>query len=866
MADELPFLPVQRMLDRVAIARTDSDTAYFFELLYLGEFVLKLITLELLTGLEDDRSRQRYALEYKLVRADGIGFWAEVVDEALAGPASQQLVLDAKTSQAALTMPFGPQDRSWQRLASDLLNSACRCLDATYPDTSAGRVSLRNWIRDFVWLRNRTRGHGSPKPETLSSLCPKLEESLNAVATGYPGFHRSWAHLKRGLSGKYRVTPFAGDRDSFAHLASETDHQMPDGVYVVQGRPRRVELLNTDAELTDFSVPNGAFRKDVFEVISYITDDRRTVDGSRWLVPSDAEPPSETAALTGLDIVGELFTNMPPRRLGYVPRPSLETELASVLSDDRHPVTTLHGRGGVGKTSLALEVLHKIAQRGELSAILWFSARDIDLLPEGPRIVRADVLSVEDIATEFAALLGKPDVKTRDARQLLREALSGASSEGPFLFVFDNFETMRSQSELYAYVSNAVRLPNKVLITTRTRDFKADYPVEVGGMSRGEYAQLVKESAARLGISELIDADYEDRLYDESGGHPYITKVLLGEVAHAGRKVAFKPVVATKSAVLDALFDRSFATLSPAAKRVFLTLCSWRSLVPRIGMEAVLLRPGNERFDIDGAVEELVQASLVEEVWSETDSVSFLSVPLAAAVFGKRKLVASPLKIAVEADLELLHGFGAATAGEVAAGLGPRVDRLARVIAQRIAEGADRHEALAVVEYIATGYPSAWLNVAQIEEESGRLESAMSAVRRYLEERPDDAAGWRRLAHLCRASQDSLGEVTARLELAEREHSQFSDLSTAAQRLNYLLSTREVTLDGDERLMAVRRLRSAMEARWREADATDLSRLAWLCMHDHDVDAARRWAELGLESDPGHDHCQRLVERLAATP
>ena len=858
------FVPTQRMLERVIMSRSDSDTAYFFELLYLGELAVKLMAVEILAGLDDDRERKRYALEYRIVRADGIGTWAEVLDEALTGPASQQLVVDARDSQAALTMVFGPGDDQWQRRAADLLNSACRCLDATYVDSSNLKTSLRTWIKDFVWLRNRTRGHGSPRSATLSSICPALQESLDLVVENSPAFKRTWVHLKRNLSGKYRVTCFGGDRSQFAHLATEGSHQLADGVYVYQGGPRRVQLLFSDADLSDFFLPNGAFRGDNFEAVSYVTDDRRSIRGAQWLLAAEAEPPSETAAYPGLEIVGELFSNMPPRRGGYIARPALETELRKVLCDERHPVITLHGRGGVGKTSLALEVLHSIAQDGKLSAIVWFSARDIDPMPEGPKVVRADVLSTDDIANGFARLMTGERPKVQEARVALTEALSGAAGEGPFLFVFDNFETIRAQGELYAYLSNAVRLPNKVLITTRSRDFKADYPVEVGGMARDEYHLLVEEVATRLSIKNLLDAEYVEKLYDESAGHPYITKVLLGEVAAAGHKVSFRPVVATKTAVLDALFDRSFAALSPAAKRVFLTLCSWRSLVPRIGLEAVLLRPGNERFEIDRAIDELAQASLIEEVWSTSDEASFLSVPLAATLFGKKKLVASPLKIAVEADIDLLHSFGAATAGEVAAGLGPRVDRLAKVVAARIAEGGDRASELAVVEYIATAYPRAWLNVAQLEEESGHLADAAASVRRFLEAQPEDEGGWRKLAQLCRAAGDALGEVNARLELAERERTQFHDLSTAAQRLNYLLSTREVNLEGDERKLAVRRLRLAMERRWREADATDLSRLAWLCMHDQDQDSAQHWASVGLDAEPENEHCRRLVERLAA--
>src|SRR5262249_32793171 len=142
-------------------------------------------------------------------------------------------------------------------------------------------------------------------------------------------------------------------------------------------------------------------------------------------------------------------------------------ELASLLTDDRHPIITLQGRGGVGKTSLTLEVLHQIAESSAYYSIVWFSARDIDLLPEGPRIVRPDVLSINDIARDFTSLMHpRRTVRGREAETYLVAALSGKSADGPFLFVFDNFETIRQQNELYSYLSNCIRLPNKVLITT----------------------------------------------------------------------------------------------------------------------------------------------------------------------------------------------------------------------------------------------------------------------------------------------------------------------------------------------------------------------------------------------------------------
>lgn len=857
-------LPIVRMLERAKTAREESDTAYFFDLLYTGELVLKLVVIELLAGVLDDRDGHGYAAEYRLVRADGIGEWAEVLDELLTGPSSHHLTSAARESQRALGAAFGPGADGWQRTAVERLNYACRCLDDTQSDLAQQKVTLRQWARQFAWLRNRTRGHGAPRGATLSAICPPLYESILAVISNAPALRRDWAHLKRNLSGKYRVSSFGGSRQPFEHLVRESQLALAEGVYVNLDGFRHAKLIYTDPDLTDFFLPNGNFRKSRFEVISYISDETRSETASRWSLPPGSQLESETTASPNLDIVGDVLTNMPPGRPGYVNRPALEAELLGVLRDGRNPVITLKGRGGIGKTSLALKVLHQAAEGDDFFAIVWFSARDIDLLSEGPKVVRPDVLTTADVARDFVVLF-EPDakMKEREFQQRLTDCLSGKSADGPFLFVFDNFETIREQGELYTYLNNSIRLPNKVLITTRTRDFKADYPIEVKGMTATEFSDLVDDVAQQVGITDLIDPTYRQQLYDESDGHPYITKVILGEVARERRKVSLKHVVAAHDAVLDALFDRSFANLSPAAQRVFLTLCSWRSYVPRIGLEAVLLRPGNERMDVPEALVELHRSSLVEEVVDPDSGTDFLSVPLAAAVFGKRKLVTSPFKIAIEADLQLVHAFGPIKATEASLGLEPRLERLTRAIATRIGEG-DNSQEMAVLEYIASHYPPAWLHLAELQQELGNSAGSRDSVSKYLESEPTDESAWRQLIGLYKRASDPIGEMHARLQLAELARPDYKELSTAASRLNGMLSRREIEVDADERRLMVRKLRELLEERVGEADATDLSRLGWLCMHDQDTESALRWAQSGLDKEPNHEHCLKLLRRAPA--
>jgi len=68
-------------------------------------------------------------------------------------------------------------------------------------------------------------------------------------------------------------------------------------------------------------------------------------------------------------------------------------------------VVTAYGRGGIGKTSLALTVLGEIAQEDDFSTICWFSARDIDLLPDRPVPVTPSPAQLNEFRDHLVALV-----------------------------------------------------------------------------------------------------------------------------------------------------------------------------------------------------------------------------------------------------------------------------------------------------------------------------------------------------------------------------------------------------------------------------------------------------------------------------
>jgi hypothetical protein len=118
---------------------------------------------------------------------------------------------------------------------------------------------------------------------------------------------------------------------------------------------------------------------------------------------------------------------------------------------------------------------------------------------------------------------------------------------------------------------------------------------------------------------------------------------------------------------------------------------------------------------------------------------------------------------------------------------------------------------------------------------------------------------WRALASLSRRASDYAGEINALCSLAEQPQTPYGEISDAANRFNSLLREQLLDVDTDERRVMGQRLRDLMEGRANEADATDLSRLAWLCHNLKDHAAAKQYVEKGLKLDPTNYHLQRLM-------
>lgn len=120
---------------------------------------------------------------------------------------------------------------------------------------------------------------------------------------------------------------------------------------------------------------------------------------------------------------------------GWLPRTNLEAQLKRRILG-RHPIITVQGDGGNGKTALTLQVLHNLVHTGDhpFDAIVWFSAKTSSLGQNGIREI-ADTITDSAAIVEHLATWepGEADPGERLLRFL---------SENKILLVIDNYETI----------------------------------------------------------------------------------------------------------------------------------------------------------------------------------------------------------------------------------------------------------------------------------------------------------------------------------------------------------------------------------------------------------------------------------------
>ena len=177
--------------------------------------------------------------------------------------------------------------------------------------------------------------------------------------------------------------------------------------------------------------------------------------------------------------------------------------------------------------------------------------------------------------------------------------------------------------------------------------------------------------------------------------------------------------------------------------------------MPRLGLAAVLFQSTEERNEVEKGIEALLQYSMAETHVAPADKQEFISLPLVASVFGKRKLNISPSKAAIQADVEILQMLGPSRRDDLHLRLAIRLESFIVNMSRRIEAGATYERFAPVFESICFAYNPGWLLLARWHMEERTTDGYTHAKRelgQFLEYGPppeEAAEAWRLLGYAC---------------------------------------------------------------------------------------------------------------------
>jgi NB-ARC domain len=839
---------------------------HFAAALHLSDVITKVHALPLVGIIERFEQVAPSSISFELARATSTGAWVAAVRDA-AVRVRPAMVADSDAQEWLaemrrwLTRKRGRPDEEALEEVLEPLTRLSESLSRGSADegpkgTPKTPVDL---MQTLVEIRNKTTGHHAYGPDFWSANVDGVVRAVEWIQDASP-LWRLVPALPLTRGGKRMARLLLGVEPSRTIEVGSLEEWGDAPLCLLDSEPLASlgQLAWVDPATNLTYLANGGWRDSdsTAEFLCHSIEASQPGEGCKRLelpafaIRPPALPPSETEGEEALVLDAEVVPhNLPPPIAGYIERGALEETTRGYLLDaKRRHLINVRGPGGFGKTSLVLMLCHELVSDPETcpyDAVIWMSARDVDLTLRGATEVRRAEESLSDVWRRYARLFGETD------DGVARDFFETSLREEPVLLILDNFETFDEQEVAYRYLDDLVQPPAKAVITSR-HVFKGDYAVEVKGMLEDEAEQLLVQAARAAGVEPLMSPRVRQKIFERCQGHPYAMKLVASQVKSEAGLTDLLHQVLRKGDLLDALFRRSVHDLGEDEDAVFMFLLVGQ-FVGGISEPAArtIIEPAS--VDLDKAVTALLHRSLID-IGTDGSYVRY-DMPAMAREFAQQHIAGHLLQTEIAAAVQFLRRWPSLLQGRVT----EAADAIARDLRGGVLLRAERDRALEALRILTSFDPAVWALLARAQRETGAPESDWEdAYKRAIEVDPGRAD---LLFEWSEATSDFDRQVELKVQAVSADRGNIALASKVAHFLNSLYSRERARYQPVKWAALMGRVIDVLDASFLELDGEALSRLAWLYIHSGRSNEARRVVERGLIVDFENESLRKLATR-----
>lgn len=200
----------------------------------------------------------------------------------------------------------------------------------------------------------------------------------------------------------------------------------------------------------------------------------------------------------------------------------------------KNKIVSIEGIGGIGKTTIALAVTRKIANKDQFDGVIWIIARKTYIDSYGKVVQESNPSTTyEGVLSEIVLALDPNDTHKALSLRQKEDILSNYIDHHRLFVVVDNIETIEELNVLLPKLHDWSSRGAHFLITSRERiatQFAFVISSEVPALNFGSSLNLLRHYGRPLNITQ----ETGEKIYDTVGGVPLALQLVCGLLRREG--------------------------------------------------------------------------------------------------------------------------------------------------------------------------------------------------------------------------------------------------------------------------------------------------------------------------------------------